>query len=128
MPTILPSLKSTAGSWDEDTPRTYLADPKAAVPSTRMSFAGLKKEGDIENILDYLEAATQQLLPFVGGLKQGRRRKLPAILVGSKNASGPAWRDSAMAIGGLFWIAAAATSTRCLSSADSEPDGPRNLT
>lgn len=53
------AMKSSGIVWSEDTLKTYLADPKATVPGTKMSFTGLKKEEEIENILEYLEEATK---------------------------------------------------------------------
>ncbi|MCL6707915.1 cytochrome c family protein [Pseudomonas sp. R2.Fl] len=41
--------------WDEASLRDYLHDPKAKVKGTKMAFAGLKDDGDISNLLAYLE-------------------------------------------------------------------------
>lgn len=41
--------------WDEATLTTYLADPKAMVPGTKMSFPGLKAPEDIANLIEYLK-------------------------------------------------------------------------
>lgn len=43
-------------TWDDETLETFLTKPKALVAKTKMSFAGLKKEGDIENLIAYLKA------------------------------------------------------------------------
>ena len=42
--------------WDESTLTTYLADPKAFVPKTKMAFAGLKKPEDVADVIAYLKA------------------------------------------------------------------------
>jgi cytochrome c len=42
--------------WDEATLTTYLPDPKAFVPKTKMAFAGLKKPEDVANVIAYLKA------------------------------------------------------------------------
>jgi len=42
--------------WDEDRLSEYLLSPKAMVPGTKMSFAGLKKPQDIENVIAYLKS------------------------------------------------------------------------
>jgi len=48
---------SEAGlTWDEATIKKYLAKPKDLVPGTRMAFAGLKKDDDIENVIAYIKA------------------------------------------------------------------------
>lgn len=53
------AMKNSGIVWGEDTLKPYLADPKAVVPGTKMSFAGLKKEEDVEDVIDYLEEATK---------------------------------------------------------------------
>ena len=47
--------KGSGITWDEATLREYLKDPRAKVPGTKMSFAGLQKPDDIENIIVYLK-------------------------------------------------------------------------
>lgn len=41
--------------WDEATLTTYLPDPKAFVPGTKMVFPGLKNPQDVANIIAYLK-------------------------------------------------------------------------
>lgn len=41
--------------WDESLLAEYLLSPKAMVTGTKMSFAGLKKPQDIENVIAYLK-------------------------------------------------------------------------
>tara|TARA_R110000751_G_scaffold234229_9_gene335849 strand:+ start:154456 stop:154857 length:402 start_codon:yes stop_codon:yes gene_type:complete len=41
--------------WDVETLSIYLKKPKALVKKTSMSFSGLKKDKDIENLLAYLQ-------------------------------------------------------------------------
>jgi cytochrome c len=53
------AMKSAAIVWSEDTLKPYLADPKKAVPGTKMAFAGLKKENEIEDVIEYLEEAAK---------------------------------------------------------------------
>ncbi|MDF2370151.1 MAG: cytochrome c family protein [Rhizobiaceae bacterium] len=42
-------------TWDVETLTIYLKKPKALVKKTSMSFAGLKKDDDIENLIAYLQ-------------------------------------------------------------------------
>lgn len=42
--------------WDADSLTEYLTKPKAMIKGTKMAFAGLKKEEDIDNILAYLKS------------------------------------------------------------------------
>lgn len=46
-------------TWDEETLATFLKKPKDLVPGTKMSFAGLKKDDDIADVIAYLTEATQ---------------------------------------------------------------------
>lgn len=41
--------------WDETTLRDYLHNPKVKVNGTKMSFAGLKDDQDISNLIAYLK-------------------------------------------------------------------------
>jgi len=41
--------------WDEASMNEYLTKPKAFLKGTKMTFPGLKKEADINNLLAYLE-------------------------------------------------------------------------
>ncbi len=41
--------------WTVDVLDSYLAKPKKFIPGTKMSYAGLKKEGDRANIIAYLK-------------------------------------------------------------------------
>ena len=43
-------------TWDDETLAKYLTKPKDLVPKTKMSFAGLRKEDDIENVIAYIKA------------------------------------------------------------------------
>ena len=46
--------------WSEAVLAEYLQSPKAMVPGTRMTFAGLKKIEDIANLIAYLKAPAGQ--------------------------------------------------------------------
>ena len=39
-----------------DQAQEYIKDPKAKVPGTKMSFAGLSKQSDIDNLIVYLKS------------------------------------------------------------------------
>lgn len=41
--------------WDNDTLTVFLTKPKDLVDGTKMSFAGLRKQSDIDHIIAYLE-------------------------------------------------------------------------
>jgi len=44
--------------WTDETMSAYLAKPKAYIPKNKMSFIGLKKEADRDNLIAYLRANT----------------------------------------------------------------------
>lgn len=45
--------------WDDATVAAFLASPKKMMPGTKMTFAGLKKDADIQNVIAYLKQTTQ---------------------------------------------------------------------
>ena len=45
--------------WDEKTLDTYLDNPKAMVPGTKMTFAGLHKEQDRQDVIAYLKSKSE---------------------------------------------------------------------
>jgi cytochrome c len=48
---------STSGiTWDVATLKVYLHDPRARVPGTKMTFAGLDRDRDIDNVIAYLSS------------------------------------------------------------------------
>jgi len=47
--------KNSGLTWDEATFREYIRDPKAKVPGTKMSFAGIKDEQKINDLLAFLK-------------------------------------------------------------------------
>ena len=56
--TGMKAFAATGATWDEETLFKYLEKPKALVPTTNMSFPGLKKPEDRKNLLAYLEQAS----------------------------------------------------------------------
>jgi len=45
-------------TWTDETMSGYLAKPKTYIPKNKMSFIGLKKEADRDNLIAYLRANT----------------------------------------------------------------------
>lgn len=45
--------------WTEETLKKFLAAPRKFVPGNRMSFPGLKKAADRDNLMAYLKKATK---------------------------------------------------------------------
>lgn len=47
--------KNSKFVWDEATLAKYLKNPKAAIPGTKMEFAGLPRPNEIEDVIAYLK-------------------------------------------------------------------------
>lgn len=47
--------KNSGLTWDKTTFLNYIKDPKAAMPGTKMAFAGVKDEKDAADLFAYLE-------------------------------------------------------------------------
>ena len=47
--------KNSGITWDEATFREYIKDPKAKVPGTKMTYAGLKDEQKINDLVAFLK-------------------------------------------------------------------------
>ncbi|CUA87919.1 cytochrome c family protein [Chelatococcus daeguensis] len=47
--------KASGIVWDEANFREYIADPRAKIPGTKMVFAGLKKEQEVDDLVAYLK-------------------------------------------------------------------------
>jgi cytochrome c2 len=50
-------------TWDHDTLKQYLADPKSFVPGNKMTFAGVKNPAEEENLLAYLLTFSPEYSP-----------------------------------------------------------------
>ncbi len=50
-----PAMMESGLTWDEATLDTYLTKPKALVKKTKMTFVGLKKEKQREDVIAYLK-------------------------------------------------------------------------
>jgi cytochrome c len=49
------ALSAKGGVWDIATLNAFLTKPKEAVPGTKMSFSGIKKDGDRANLIAFLQ-------------------------------------------------------------------------
>lgn len=50
------AFKESGAVWDEATLDKYLTKPRDVVPKTKMSFPGLRKEEDRQDVIAYLKA------------------------------------------------------------------------
>lgn len=46
--------KNSGITWDEATFKDYIKDPKAKIPGTKMAFAGIKKESEVNDLWAFL--------------------------------------------------------------------------
>jgi cytochrome c len=49
------AMKKFAHTWDAATLDTYLTDPRATVPGTKMIFPGIKDEKERQDVIAFLE-------------------------------------------------------------------------
>jgi cytochrome c len=49
------AMKKFDHTWDGETLDTYLTDPRATVPGTKMIFPGIKDEKERQDVIAYLE-------------------------------------------------------------------------
>jgi cytochrome c len=47
-------MKNSGIVWEDDTIAAYLKEPKDYIPGNRMTFAGLRKDDEIADLLAYL--------------------------------------------------------------------------
>ena len=47
--------KTSGITWDEATFREYIKNPKAKIPNTKMVFAGISDEADVDDLVAYLQ-------------------------------------------------------------------------
>ena len=47
--------KDSGLTWDDATFKEYIRNPKAKIPGTKMVFAGLQKDEDVDNVLAFLK-------------------------------------------------------------------------
>ncbi len=48
--------KNSGITWNEATFKDYIKDPKAKIPGTKMTFAGIKNETEVNNLWAYISA------------------------------------------------------------------------
>lgn len=53
------AMKSADLIWTEHSLRLFLLKPVAFIPKTKMAFNGLKREGEMENLIAYLKEAAK---------------------------------------------------------------------
>ena len=59
-----PAMKGKGGNWTFEALNTFLSGPQAAVPGTKMSFAGVRNAAERANIIAFLNAQSDAPLPL----------------------------------------------------------------
>ena len=62
--TYTTALKAKGGTWTFDALNTWLTDPRADVPGTAMTFAGLASEKQRADVIDYLNSNSDDPQPL----------------------------------------------------------------
>jgi cytochrome c len=58
------ALKAKGGTWTFDALNTWLTNPRADVPGTAMTFAGLPSEKQRADVIDYLDSNSDNPVPL----------------------------------------------------------------
>ena len=57
------AMKAKGGKWSFEDLNAFLANPKATVPGTAMSFAGLPKDSERADMISYLRSLADNPVP-----------------------------------------------------------------
>jgi cytochrome c len=69
------ALKAKGGTWSFDELDKWLKDPRADVPGTAMTFAGLSNEKQRADVIAYLNSLSKSPLPLPTAQKEGEPEK-----------------------------------------------------
>ncbi len=58
------AMKAMAGNWSFDELNEFLFSPRAHVPGTKMTFAGIKNDQDRANVIAYLRTLADSPVPL----------------------------------------------------------------
>jgi cytochrome c len=58
------AMKAKGGNWTYDDLDVYLANPKAFIPGTNMSYAGLRRGGQRADLINYLHTLADSPVPL----------------------------------------------------------------
>ncbi len=72
------ALKAMNGTWTFDALNKWLTDPRADVPGTAMTFAGLPNEKQRADVIAYLDTLSKNPVPLPTAQKDGRAGEVAA--------------------------------------------------
>lgn len=58
------AMKAKGGKWTFQDLNAFIANPKAAVPGTAMGFAGIQKDSERADVIDYLRSLADKPVPL----------------------------------------------------------------
>jgi cytochrome c len=58
------AMKAKGGSWGYDDLNQFIANPKGYVPGTAMGFAGIQKDSERADVIDYLHTLADSPVPL----------------------------------------------------------------
>jgi cytochrome c len=58
------ALKAKGGTWTFEDLNQFLANPKGFVPGTAMGFAGIQKDSQRADVIDYLDSLSEHPVPL----------------------------------------------------------------
>ena len=58
------AMKAKGGEWTYEALNAYLLNPKADVPGTKMAFAGLPRDSERADLINYLHTLADNPVPF----------------------------------------------------------------
>jgi cytochrome c len=57
-------MKAKGGKWTYDDLNKFIANPKGFVPGTAMGFAGIPKDSERADVIDYLHTLADSPVPL----------------------------------------------------------------
>src|SRR5579859_88632 len=58
------AMKAKGGKWTFDDLNQFIANPKGFIPGTAMGFAGIQKDTERADVIDYLHTLSDSPVPF----------------------------------------------------------------
>ncbi|MDR3489346.1 MAG: cytochrome c family protein [Bradyrhizobium sp.] len=63
------AMKAKGGTWTYDDLNQFIANPKGFVPGTAMGFAGIQKDSERADVIDYLHTLADSPVPLPAAAK-----------------------------------------------------------
>ena len=58
------AIKAKGGTWTFEDLNQFLTNPKAFIPGTAMGFAGIQKDSQRADVIDYLDSLAEKPVPL----------------------------------------------------------------